>query len=856
MKRLATGLSRDRGVLFGKRSRRGTKTAGNFAVETLESRMLLAGDSLASAYELGVVPATGNVHPNGVVSTAVPAQFYKFEIAAIRDITVSVGSGATVQLIDDYNHNNIVDSGDVVSQVNQGSLHQRLSAGTYFAEVTPYYSNNTSYTLTVASAVAPADPGSTLATGLDLGTLNSTGTITHDDWVGNFDGLDVYKFTIPAIRDVSLSVGAGATVQLVDDYNQNLQVDSGDVVTQVSQGTLHQRLAAGSYYALVSPYYSSDTFYTLTITTQTAPADPGSTLASALNLGAQSAGAALTHDDWVGNADGLDVYRFTISSIRDVTLTVGSGATVQLVDDYNGNLQVDSGEVITQVSQGSLHQRLAAGNYYALVSPYYSSDTFYTLTIVTQTAPADPGSTLATADNLGTPAAGSALTHDDWVGNADGSDIYKFTIPTIRDVTLSVGAGATVQLIDDYNGNLQIDSGDVISQASQGSTHQRLFPGTYYAVVSPYYSSDTFYTLTIASQNAPADPGNSLGAAQDLGSLSGLATLNDWVGTADSIDCYRFSLPVAETISGSITANATLQLVKDVNGNKIVDPGDVFFQVSQAAYSQPLTAGTYYALVTPYYSSDAFYTLTINAPFVQTTTVNVAATDASAAFANDDPGVFTIYRSGSTASALTVDYSLGGTAVNGTDYVLTPKSAVIPAGKTSVTVTITPKTGTAPKPDKTVILTLTATASYGVGTKSMATVTILNDLIPNVGVWAADAQAAETPAGPASTGDFLLSRSGPLGSTQVISCKLAGSAVYGVDYTLTAYGATLAYNKTTQTLTITIAAATPVASIIVTPTNDKLATSTVNVTLSLISSTAYAALPGKASATVTILAYP
>jgi len=105
-------------------------------------------------------------------------------------------------------------------------------------------------------------------------------------------------------------------------------------------------------------------------------------------------------------------------------------------------------------------------------------------------------------------------------------------------------------------------------------------------------------------------------------------------------------------------------------------------------------------------------------------TVTVVATDASAGEAGPNVGVFTFTRTGSTASALAVNYTLGGTASNGTDYNTLGSSATIPAGATSVAVTVTPKPDTLNESTETVILTLAANASYTVGSPGNATVNI------------------------------------------------------------------------------------------------------------------------------------
>jgi hypothetical protein len=106
-------------------------------------------------------------------------------------------------------------------------------------------------------------------------------------------------------------------------------------------------------------------------------------------------------------------------------------------------------------------------------------------------------------------------------------------------------------------------------------------------------------------------------------------------------------------------------------------------------------------------------------------TVNVIATDATASTGGgSDTGTFTITRAGSTASALTVNYTLGGTAVNGSDYNTLETSLTIPAGVASATRIVTPKAGTNAPTSATTVLALAESIAYTVGIASNATVTI------------------------------------------------------------------------------------------------------------------------------------
>jgi hypothetical protein len=117
-------------------------------------------------------------------------------------------------------------------------------------------------------------------------------------------------------------------------------------------------------------------------------------------------------------------------------------------------------------------------------------------------------------------------------------------------------------------------------------------------------------------------------------------------------------------------------------------------------------------------------TYTIQAT-VTTPTVTVAATDATANEQNPtDTGTFTFTRTGSTAAALTVNLTVGGTATNGVDYTSIPNTVTIPAGAASANVTVTPVDDGLPDGNETVTLTVGASTGYNIGSANTATVTI------------------------------------------------------------------------------------------------------------------------------------
>jgi len=102
---------------------------------------------------------------------------------------------------------------------------------------------------------------------------------------------------------------------------------------------------------------------------------------------------------------------------------------------------------------------------------------------------------------------------------------------------------------------------------------------------------------------------------------------------------------------------------------------------------------------------------------------------------NDGPNlVYTVALSAAAAAPLTINYTIGGDAINGNDYAPIGTSVVIAAGATSQTIIVNPNNNGTIEPNETVIITLAAGAGYTVGTPNSATGTILNDDFPSVAV--------------------------------------------------------------------------------------------------------------------------
>ncbi len=90
-------------------------------------------------------------------------------------------------------------------------------------------------------------------------------------------------------------------------------------------------------------------------------------------------------------------------------------------------------------------------------------------------------------------------------------------------------------------------------------------------------------------------------------------------------------------------------------------------------------------------------------------------------------GTFTFTRTGSTAAALTVLYTLGGTATNGADYQALSGAATIPAGSASTSITIKPIDDSIAEGPETVVLTISPSSSYTTNTTATVSRTITDN---------------------------------------------------------------------------------------------------------------------------------
>ncbi len=323
----------------------------------------------------------------------------------------------------------------------------------------------------------------------------------------------------------------------------------------------------------------------------------------------------------------------------------------------------------------------------------------------------------------------------------------------------------------------------------------------------------------VASDNAAAEGGANTGTFRisRTGGTTGALTVNySLSGTAGNGSDYTLLSSMVVIPVNKAAATVTVSPLNDATpeGNE-----NVILTV---------TSSTGYSVGSP---SAATVTIDDN----DKVAVSVVAADTAASESGPDSGSFTLSRTGATTNALTVGYTLTGTAVNGSDYSVLATTVVIPAGQTSVAVTVTPIDDAVSEPPETVRLTIALNSLYLVGSPSAATVTISDNDAPVVGITATDDSAAEAGS---ETGTFTVTRSGDLTTALTVNYLVSGSAANGADY------ASLSGS-------VVIAAGAASATVVVTPVDDAVDEANETVILTLAPGAGYT-IGSSNSDTVTI----
>ncbi len=363
-------------------------------------------------------------------------------------------------------------------------------------------------------------------------------------------------------------------------------------------------------------------------------AEPNNSMSDAVKLGSLSGRVQVS--DVVNLEDTADWFRFEVAgrgkfSAR-VRNSVPTGVSLQFLEDKNGDLQPDEGEIIGTLGElgeggwrATASLQVQPGKVYYVAVRHADSgngntlDRNYDLQLTADTA----GNTLATAHDLATLT--EARTFIEFVGNDPGTshhdpaDVYAIDLHgttnsilyaqlETEDGSAFEGTGPKLRYVWDANNNGFLDASDMVIDARSADSRYLSVGfadvGTRFIVVEsdPNVGAQR-YKLTLNINNA----GNSRDGATDLGTLLGKRQIQDSVWTVQGQwsdnDFYRFTLPVAaqvkvrpnrppglpSAVKWTLTdaAENTLLDLEGVGGSAELPAGTYFLSISKAASATP-----------------------------------------------------------------------------------------------------------------------------------------------------------------------------------------------------------------------------------------------------------------------------
>lgn len=196
----------------------------------------------------------------------------------------------------------------------------------------------------------------------------------------------------------------------------------------------------------------------------------------------------------------------------------------------------------------------------------------------------------------------------------------------------------------------------------------------------------------------------------------------------------------------------------------------------------------------------------------------------------------TVNLSAVSPLAVTIPFSVGGTALNPTDYTIDASPLTIPAGQTSGVITVTVVNRAGFQPNRTVLLNFGTLTNAVAGATTSTTVTIQDTSAPPVVNFAATTQSVNEGVGIVQV---TVNLSFAVGQNVTIPFTTSGTAGNPADYTIAASPLVIPAGQTSGTFNITVVddsvidAAETIVVTLGTPTNATLGASSVD-TLTIV----------------------
>jgi hypothetical protein len=299
---------------------------------------------------------------------------------------------------------------------------------------------------------------------------------------------------------------------------------------------------------------------------------------------------------------------------------------------------------------------------------------------------------------------GNALTDFNFT---DGGSDYAHTLgSTIYSDPQFADASATA-----FNGHLKSGSPGIQSALNLHSTFTTDMAGNARPSSGPWDSG--VYESGSTSSGDTTPPTVSITAPADGATISGTTTIT--CSASDNVKVTSVQFEIDGSNLG--VADTAAPFTRALNTKLYSNGSHTLKAIARDKAGNQTTSST--------------ITINISNGSAGPSTVSVAATT-PLAIIHGANGAFTFTRTGSTKAPLRVNYTLGGSAVRGKDYIRAgvgamPVSIVIPAGSASVAMHIVARSNTTKANPESVTLTLSPAPAYTVGSPASATMAILSN---------------------------------------------------------------------------------------------------------------------------------
>ena len=675
----------------------------------------------ASASEAGTDPGVFLITRTGSTAATLTV-YYGLQGSALHgtdyvalpgQITFPVGAVSVPVVITPYDD----DLGEPTETVvlSLTTFDNKYSLGTAFSATVNIADNSDVPVVSVRAGTAPSEP-STAGTFIFRAIGSAAGNITVRYTLGGTAtaGADYTAPSGTVTIAANGSTDATVTIPILDDA---LAEDTETIIATVTPDAAYRVYNAGTATLRLKDNDSADRV--MVSTWNSTPSETGPTIGQFYFSRGGTTGDLVVNYAVSGTAtNGVD-YAALSGTITIPDTASGADLTITPVDDA----LVEGSESVTVT--------VLAGTGYGPEIP--ASATLYITDNETQTT------------TLGFTSATGATTEAPGVLGEYRDIPVTLNAASANTVTVEyTGGGGTAQgddvdwaFADAANGNAVIPGGVLTFAPGVTSQNVRIrvkndgvTEGSETAILklqnarfAGIVSARTTHTLTISDANDPVPRVHFLLAASTRAEPDG----NEPLLMAVLDRAMTSTVTVQYTVGGTATAGSDYTLA----------PGTVTFAAGETVKLLPLTIindaiaepleTVIVTLANPVgavLGSPATHTLTIRDSVLPAVSISATAAEVGE---NAGPASFTITRTGSTAFALAVNYTLTGTAVAGSDFTAPSGTLTIPTGAASAPLSITLVDDSTEEPDETLIVSITTNAAYDLAPVSQATVTILDD---------------------------------------------------------------------------------------------------------------------------------